>query len=59
MTRKDIKTKLNPALALTFLIVGVTGVLLLFHIQGGGSKFLHEWMSVGFLILCVVHMIIN
>ncbi len=59
MTRKDIKTKLNPALGLTFLIVGVTGILLLFHIQGGGIKFLHEWMSVGFLVLCVAHLIIN
>lgn len=59
MSRKEIKTKLNPSLGLTFLISGVTGVLLLFHIKSGGIKFLHEWISVAFLVLCVLHLIIN
>lgn len=54
MTGKNTRTNLNPSLALTFLIVAVTGVLMLSHIGGGRIHPLHEWMSVVFLSLCVI-----
>ena len=59
MTKKNTRTYLNPSLALTFLIVAVTGVLMLFHLGGGGIRSLHEWMSIVFLIVSAVHLVLN
>jgi len=59
MTKKTVRTNLLPALALTFFIVGMTGMMMMFHLGIGGIKLLHEWMSVIFLTLCTVHLIIN
>ena len=59
MTKKKSRTNLHPSLMLTFFIVGLTGILLLFHIDIRGIKHLHEWMSVVFLILCIVHLSLN
>lgn len=59
MTPKNARTSLHPSLMLTFIIVGLTGILLIFHIDVRGIKHLHEWMSVVFLILCVVHLSLN
>jgi hypothetical protein len=59
MTKTNARTSLHPSLMLTFIIVGLTGILLLFHIDVRGIKHLHEWMSVVFLILCIVHLSLN
>lgn len=59
MTKKNVRIHLLPALSMTFLIVALTGMMMLFHLGLGGIKPLHEWMSVIFLILCVVHLAIN
>jgi hypothetical protein len=59
MNMKDARTNLNPSLTLAFLIVSVTGMMLFFHIGGGSIHPLHEWMSVVFLILCIVHLSLN
>ena len=59
MTKTNARTSLHPSLILTFIVVGLTGILLLFHIDVRGIKHLHEWMSVVFLILCIVHLSLN
>ena len=59
MTKKNTRIYINPALVLTFLIVSITGVLLLFHVGGGGIKNLHEWMSIAFLAVSIVHLFLN
>ena len=59
MTGKKIRTTLNPSLILTFIIVGLTGIMMMFHIEAGGIKHLHEWMSIVFLILSVIHLCLN
>ena len=59
MTQKNIRTGLHSLLMSTFIIVGLTGILLLFHINVTGVRHLHEWMSIGFLILCVLHLYLN
>ena len=59
MTKKNIRTHLLPALTLTFFIVALTGIMMMFHLEIGGIKPLHEWMSVVFLILCIIHLVIN
>nr|WP_321402121.1 DUF4405 domain-containing protein [uncultured Desulfobacter sp.] len=59
MTKKSIRTNLLPALTLTFFVVALTGIMMMFHLGIGGIKPLHEWMSVVFLILCAIHLVIN
>lgn len=59
MTGKNLRTSLNPSLILTFIIVGITGIIMMFHIDAGGIKHLHEWMSMIFLILCIIHLCLN
>ncbi|MBM9616863.1 DUF4405 domain-containing protein [Desulfobulbus rhabdoformis] len=59
LDKKFVRTNLHPALMLSFLIAGVTGILLLLHLDVRGIKHLHEWMSTIFLLLCVVHLFLN
>ncbi|MFH0730414.1 MAG: DUF4405 domain-containing protein [Pseudomonadota bacterium] len=59
MAKKDAKTKLNPSLAITFLIVSVTGIMMLFHAGGRGLKHMHEWMGIVFLIMSIIHLSLN
>ena len=59
MPSKNVRTSLHPSLALSFIIVGLTGILMLLHIDARGVKHLHEWMSIVFLILCIVHLVLN
>ena len=35
----------TPITAGSFLLVGVTGILIFFHIDSGANKFVHEWLS--------------
>lgn len=58
MDRKFVRTGLQRALALSFLIVGLTGVLLL-HLDVRGLKHLHQRMSLVFLLCCSVHLFLN
>jgi len=59
MDHKNIKINLNPVLALTFMAVGVTGLLLFFHLGSRGIKNLHEWMSIVFLAVSILHLVLN
>ncbi len=59
MNRKFLRTNLHPALMLSFLLVGLTGILLLLHLDFRGIKHLHQWMSVLFLLLCFLHLFLN
>jgi hypothetical protein len=42
-----------------FLIVGVTGVLMFFHVAPGPLKAAHEWLSLLFVVAAVVHVVRN
>lgn len=59
MTKKEARAYLNPTLAITFPIVAVTGLMMLFHIGGRWIHPLHDWMSIIFLILGIVHITLN
>jgi hypothetical protein len=59
MAPKNVRTGLQPSLILTFAIVGLTGLLMLFHADFRGIKHFHEWMSVVFLALCIFHLYLN
>ena len=44
---------------LTFLVVGVTGVLMFFHVKSGTIVGLHEWLGICFLVAAGFHLAIN
>lgn len=50
---------LTPIAALTFLVVLVTGVLMLLHVHSGPIRFLHEWVSVVFALTGAAHVWLN
>lgn len=59
MSPKNIRNSLHPCLMLSFIIMGLTGVLMMFHMGFPGIKQLHEWLGVVFLIICVIHLHLN
>lgn len=53
------RTWISPITSMTFLVVGITGILLAFHIKNGGIKALHEWIGYAFTLAGFVHLAIN
>ena len=49
----------SPLAGVTFLVIGITGTLMLFHIELPGVTPLHEVAGVLFLILGVLHLKLN
>ncbi|MDK9706558.1 MAG: DUF4405 domain-containing protein [Desulforhopalus sp.] len=56
MTVKNFST--TPTIGL-FLIISVTGILLLFHVGGGNVKMLHEWLGIIFVVCGILHAVAN
>ena len=56
MTAKNYST--TPTIAL-FLIIAVTGILLLLHVGGTSVKLLHEWLGVAFILFALLHVAAN
>lgn len=56
MIIKNISTTSTIAL---FLIISVTGILLLLHMGGGSIKVVHEWLGVAFVIFGLLHVTAN
>ena len=53
------RTWISPFVALSFLIVSLTGILMLAHTRSGLINSLHEWVGVLFVIFGVIHLGIN
>jgi hypothetical protein len=49
----------TPITAGSFLLVGVTGVLIFFHADSGANKFVHEWLSLVLLGGALLHTTAN
>ena len=43
----------------TFVVVGITGVLMFFDIKSSGIKVLHEYVGMAMVIACVLHIMAN
>ena len=43
----------------SFVLVGVTGVLMLLHVRDRAITTLHEWMGLLFVVAGVIHLILN
>ncbi|MGN0020752.1 MAG: DUF4405 domain-containing protein [Sphingobacterium hotanense] len=50
---------ITPFISLTFLVVGVSGVLMYFHLFDGYTEILHELLGLFFLICAVLHILLN
>jgi hypothetical protein len=61
LSMKDLKTRvwLSPLTFLTFLVIGITGLLMLFHVRVPAVKVLHELVGIGFVIVGTVHLVLN
>lgn len=53
------RTMLSPLVLTTFLVVGISGVLLAFHVKTGGIKALHEWIGYAFMAAGILHLAVN
>ncbi|KAB2890660.1 MAG: DUF4405 domain-containing protein [Desulfobulbaceae bacterium] len=56
MLTKNVST--TPVIAM-FLILSATGVLLMLHAGGNGTKAIHEWLGVAFILFGVLHALAN
>ena len=53
------KPWISPFVAVTYIAVAVSGILMLFHIKFPGTLHIHQWGGVLFLIGGTIHMLIN
>jgi len=53
------KSFLSPFLFATFAVVAVTGLLLFFEVRSAPVKVVHEWLSVLFALVGLLHLILN
>lgn len=49
----------TPYITLLFLVIALSGTLMLFHIFDGYTEVLHELLGVLFLIFSVLHLLVN
>lgn len=49
----------TPFISLVFLVVGLSGVLMFFHLFDGYTEVVHEFLGVFFVVCAVFHIILN
>jgi|GEM_PF-698614 len=50
---------ISPLVTISFIVMGVTGILMFFHIKNGALVTLHEWIGWGFVVFGLVHLFLN
>ena len=53
------RTWVSPFVAVSFIILSITGILMLLHVKNGGIVGLHEWIGVVFVVAGAFHLILN
>ena len=56
MLKRDYIT---PFISLTFLVVGLSGLLMFFHLFDGYTEVVHECLGLFFMICAVCHIVLN
>jgi len=56
---KPTRNYITPFISLIFLLVGISGLLMLFHLFDGYTEVVHEILGVFFIICTIFHIIIN
>lgn len=59
MKNNKHKIWLSPFVAVTFIAVAFSGILLLFHLKFAGMHQIHEWGGLLFLFAGGLHLILN
>lgn len=49
----------TPLMVLSFMVVAVTGTLMLLHVRSRPLGHLHEWMGLFFVIVGIIHVVLN
>ena len=50
---------ITPFISLVFLVVGISGMLMFFHLFDGYTEVVHEILGVFFIICAIFHIILN
>jgi len=56
---RSARTWISPLTGLSFVTIGVTGTLMLFHVQLPGMVMLHELGGALFVVIAVLHLRAN
>ncbi len=54
-----IRSIISPVVAVTFAVVGTTGIMMLAHIRSGALNTLHEWTGFAMVAAGLVHLALN
>jgi len=49
----------TPYITWTFIVIGISGILMFFHLLQGYTEVVHEFLGLLFVIFAVFHVIIN
>ncbi|RYE58056.1 MAG: DUF4405 domain-containing protein, partial [Sphingobacteriales bacterium] len=50
---------ITPFISLVFLVVGISGLLMFFHLFDGYTEVVHEVLGVFFIVCAIFHIILN
>ena len=50
---------ITPFISLVFLVVGLSGLLMFFHLFDGYTEVVHEFLGVFFVVCAIFHIILN
>ena len=56
MLKRDYIT---PFISLTFLVVGLSGTLMFFHLFDGYTEVMHECLGIFFMVCAICHIVLN
>jgi uncharacterized protein DUF4405 len=56
---KPDRKYITPFISLLFVVLAITGLLMLFHLFDGYTEVAHELIGIGFVIAAMFHIIIN
>ena len=56
---KPNRNYVTPFISLIFLVVGITGMLMFFHLFDGYTEVAHEFLGLFFTICAIFHIILN
>lgn len=47
----------TPGTAILSVVVGVTGIILFFHLAKGAAETIHEWVGMAFVAVAILHVV--
>ncbi len=50
---------ISPVTAITYVIVSISGLFMVFHIHAGNMRAVHEWIGYVFIAVGLLHFVLN